>query len=202
MEPIENRLFDLLESFDFDQLSLEDKSFVLSNLSENDYRQQRKILAASADIKFPKAVPLPLVLPKPKTQFFSIPIPLYRVLIGAAASIVLLFYLWPKETLTKDSLYLHGKAIVDTVYQTQTLFDTVFIREKQNEKIVRSEIHDTVYIVLENILSTSISGRKLIGSNTVSLPKLDADHLKNTGKSLKDDDVSHLLPKLPYFEKQ
>ncbi len=199
MEPSEIRLYDLLESTDFDNLSEDERLFVLSQMTEQEYRQQRYILVSASELDFPQAVPLPLLIPAKGQGFLTRSIPLYQVFMGAAASLLFVFFLWPKEKTNSEIIYVQGKTIVDTVFQTKTLFDTLFIEDTKTKRIAQNKTPDTVYILKQNYSSSHLPPRKLEAPNAVSLPDLNPNQLKNKGRSMKEDDVTNLLPETRNF---
>src|ERR1700754_570347 len=90
MEEQHERLFDLIASKSFEELSKEEKSFVLEHLTETEYTLQRKVIAATEALEYAVEEPLALQLPGKKKHLLNRSIPLYQVLIGAAC-LVLLF---------------------------------------------------------------------------------------------------------------
>src|SRR5687768_14880079 len=90
MEEQHERLFDLIESKSFGELSKEEKSFVLNHLTEVEYDLQRKVISATAALEYDSEEPLALNIPEKNIPFLKRTIPLYKALIGAAC-LVLLF---------------------------------------------------------------------------------------------------------------
>jgi hypothetical protein len=195
MESIENRLFDLIEIYSFEALSEDDRLFVLSNLTEAEFRAQQKVLVAADQLVYPKVVPLPLALPAKKAGFLLAPIPLYKSLIGAAAAALLVFFMWPSRENTEKIVYVKNDQPVDTVFRTKIKHDTIF-REKQAPLLaVNGKKPDTVYLYQENSVSYE-QPRMLKATNSISLPELNEAQIKTKGKSLKEEAGSELLIKM------
>ncbi len=198
MESIENRLFDLLETYSFEALTEDDRLFVLSNMTEGEFRAQQKVLVAADQLVYPQVVPLPLALPAKNAGFFMTPIPLYKSLLGAAAAAMLVFFLWPEEETTEKIVYVKKDTSVDTVFRTKTVHDTVFKEKRGTLLAVNSKTSDTIYLYRESSVGIE-SSRKLKPSNSMVLPELNEAQIKTNGKSLKEEEYSALLPTIEAF---
>ena len=197
MESIENRLFDLIETYSFEALSEDDRLFVLSNMSEAEFRVQQKVLVAADQLVYPQVVPLPMSLPEKKAGFLLTPIPLYKSLLGAVAA-MLVFFLWPKEETIEKIVYVKNEQPADTVFRTKIKHDTVY-REKQAPLLaVNSKKPDTVYLVQESSIRYG-QPRMLEATNAIPLPEWNEAQIKTKGKSLKEEDNSDLLPTVSAF---
>lgn len=146
MEANENmeRVYELLEQFDFNDLSESDKKYILSVMSEKEYINMRKALkdtetffAHTTEPNLDEAVHAVLINKSRKEnriiKFLMLPLPLYKV---AASVIIILgiysiFYFFNPKGQTKvlalnDTIYVHK---TDTVYSK--IIDTVrVIKEK------------------------------------------------------------------------
>ncbi len=200
MEPTENRLFDLLETYSFAALTEEDRLFVLSNMTEEEFRVQQKVLVAADQLVYPQAVPLPLALPAKKSGGLMTPIPLYKSLISAAAAAMFIFFFWPKEQEGEKIVYLDKYSPADTIYKTKIVHDTVFKEKGGTLLAVNQKNPDTIYLYQENP-STAVAPRMLNATQSIPLPELNQALLKNRGKSLKEDNHSSLLPAISEFER-
>lgn len=200
MEATENRLFDLLETFSFEALTEEDRLFVLSNMTEAEFRNQQKVLVAADQLVYPQVTPLPLALPTKKSGFLLAPIPLYKSLLGAAAAALFVFWMWPETKMEERIVYVKTEIPGDTIITTKTLYDTVF---KVKEKILyaaNQKPNDTVYLYTDN--SSASSNRKMLEANiSIPLPALNEAKIKTKGKSLKEEDYAIFLPEIPQFNK-
>ncbi len=200
MEPLENRLFDLLENFTFEDLSEDDRLFVLSNMSEDEFRGQRKILAVADQLEYPKAIPLPLALPAKKGALLMTSIPLYKSLITAAAAALLVFFFWPKNDPQEKIVYLNKPGTRDTIYHTKIVHDTIFQVNTKYLFASNTKKRDTVYLPVY-VANTAVEPRMLNGASSVQLPELSENNLRNKGTSLRDENPSHLLPEILEFGK-
>jgi hypothetical protein len=139
------RVYELLEQFDFNELSEHDKIYILSIMSEIEYINMRDTLKQT-QFSFDSSVEpnrndslQALLMKKDKEEnkilkFLKLPIQLYKV----AASILIILgiysaihYSYPKE---KNRLL----AIGDTIYINKT--DTVFSRLVDTVKIIKEKV--------------------------------------------------------------
>lgn len=198
MESIENQLFDLLESYSFEALNEDDRLFVLSQMTEAEFRTQQKVMVATDHLIYPMAVPLPLKLPSKKSGFLLTPIPLYKSLIASAAAALLMFFFWPREETPEKIVYVENDHSTDTVFKTKIIHDTLYEVKKGSLLAVNTKLPDTVYVYSESS-DVNEPSRKLKASNSIPLPELNEAQLKNNGKSQKDEDHSNLLPAISAF---
>lgn len=198
MEPVENRLFDLMENFTFEALSEDDRLFVLSNMTEEAFRAQQKIFAATDQLEYPNAIPLPLALPSKKGALLMTPIPLYKSLIGAAAAALLVFFFWPKNSSQEKIVYVDKPYTSDTIYKMKIVYDTVFKVQTKTLLAVNDRKTDTVYLPSQSANAIAET-RKLNGTSSIPLPALHENQLKNKGTSLRDENSTYLLPEMTAF---
>ncbi len=194
MESIENRLFDLLEKFSYEALSEDDKLFVLSQMTEQGFRNQQKVLLAADELVYPAPAPLPLVIPSKKSGFWMSPVPLYQIFLGAAAAIIAVILLWPKENDRNNLTAIKP----ETIYKTEIVHDTVFERIEKEIPVAMASIPETVYIYQQ---STNLPPpeRMLEVNQTNSAIKINPSDLTSNTKSMKNDETAKLLPEVPEF---
>ncbi|WP_294670612.1 hypothetical protein [uncultured Fluviicola sp.] len=194
MEEQHERLFDLIESKSFEELTNEEKSFVLNHLTQAEYNLQRTVIAAVPALEYPDHEPLALEIPKAKKHFLNRSVPLYQVLIGAACLIVLFmvgnqksfslnwrFSEYPLEISVTGAS--SGKIIHDTIVKEIPVFRTA-----------STIIHDTVTVV-EQILQQP-EKRMLEVKNTLVYPELNEKLLETKSTPFKDDQTAQFLPSM------
>ncbi len=195
MEEQHERLFDLIASKSFEELSKDEQSFVLGHLTEAEYSLQRTVIAATSELEYDVEEPLALELPTAKKPFLKRSIPLYQVLIGVAC-LVLLFMSANAKTYSLNwniSGYpleisiangaSPGKVIHDTIVKETPVFQS-------GSKIIR----DTIILVQNSIQQTE--KRMLEAGNSVSYPELSEKLLESKSASLKDDQTAQFLPSI------
>ncbi|MNJ83323.1 hypothetical protein D3C87_07390 [compost metagenome] len=195
MEEQHARLFDLIESKSFEELSPEEKSFVLKHLSAEEYAFQRKIIASSAELEYETEEPLPLVLKPERTAFFSRSIPLYQALTGAACLILVFMAVWPGKSQELKmnfvgnplNISLQGASSVQIIHDTITKEIPVF-------QAASGIIRDTVTVV-QYVLRQQ-ENRMLEAGNTIALPALNEQLIENRSLSYKDDQATQFLPNI------
>lgn len=194
MEEQHERLFDLIESKSFEELTNEEKSFVLNHMTEADYRLQRNVIAAVPALEYPDQEPLALEFPKAKKHFLNRSVPLYQVLIGAAC-LVLLFVVGNQKSFSLNWRFSEypleislngassGKIIHDTVVKEIPVFRTA-----------STIIRDTVTIV-ERILQQP-EKRMLEVTNTMVYPELSEKLLETKSTPYREDQTAQFLPSI------
>lgn len=188
-EEIDARLFDLIETTKFEDLSASDRAFVLAHMTESDYRLHGVIQAEAQGEEMPIPAPLPLVLPSAKVVWYKRPVPLYQVLSGAAVLLLFFWFFRNPETSTK-STYKSGN-IENSLSQTQIIYDTI-IREIPVYQTAIRYIHDTVKEI-QYELYTQAPERELQVARELAPLALTVDILKSNATSLKDDKTAGLL---------
>ena len=194
MEEHHERLFDLIESKSFEELTDEEKSFVMNHLTEADYRLQRNVIAGASALDYADHEPLALELPKAKKHFLNRSVPLYQVLIGAAC-LILLFMVGNQKNFSLNWRFSEypleisvtgassGKIIHDTIVKEIPVFRTA-----------STIIHDTITVV-ERILQQP-EKRMLEVSNTMVYPELSEKLLETKSTPFKDDQTAQFLPSI------
>lgn len=195
MEEQHERLFDLITSKSFEELSSEEKSFVGDYLTEAEYTLQRTVIAASSELEYDSEEPLPLSVTRSKKNFLNRTIPLYQALIGAACIVLLFLVVNTKRYTLNWHISEHpleisltngvssGKIIHDTIVKEIPVFQTV-------SRIV----YDTVTIV-QTILQQP-EKRMLEAGNTLIYPELNEKLLETKSIPYKDDQTSRFLPQI------
>lgn len=182
INPSEERLFDLLETKNFGELTTEEKSFVLSFLTEENYTFQRRLLmeASESSIVLPEVKPLSL--PASKKQIKTIP--LYQAVIAVAAVVLLFILVWPQKTTVSTSNQAIKKR--DSVAVAQTIIhDTVVKFVTIGPSVVY--VHDTIQTLITQVQAPASETRLLEVQNNFNLPALSAELFVAKGISLKED---------------
>lgn len=192
MEEQHERLFDLIESKSFKELTSEEKSFVLDHMTEAEYTLQRNVIAGAAVLEYEDYEPQALELPKPKKHFLNRSVPLYQVLIGAAC-LILLFLVGNQKSYSLNWRFSEfpleislngassGKVIHDTIVKEIPVFRTA-----------STIIRDTVTLV-ERILQQP-ERRMLEVSNSMVYPELNEQLLETKSTPYKEDQTAQFLP--------
>lgn len=185
----EERLFELLESKNFDQLSATEQAFVLGQLSQEAYDLQRSILveASENELEIPEVAPLVL----PEKQKKAIVIPLYQAILAVASVVILFVLIWPSNPATTKIVYQKSKP------QTITKFvhDTVFVANSgvNTVKFIYDTIYETITHYSEERSSFQADNRLLEAQAAFQLPALSADLFRVNSLSLKDDSSLNVL---------
>lgn len=189
----EERLFDLVDQKDFDQLTPEEQAFVATHFSEAEYRLQRQLISESNTLYEAVAEVPPLVIQMAHSSVFGKQIPLYQALIGIAATIALFLSIWPDQT-EKTEAQNDKPALskTDTIIQTKIIRDTV-IRYKNHRN--SNQLAQTNRSDDEQFLATQM---RILEANTLQLPEIVNELNRTGGHSLKDDPASERLLKSTY----
>ena len=198
MEEQHERLFDLIASKSFEELSKDEKSFVLNHLTQAEYTLQRSVIAAVEELEYDAEEPRPLQIPKAKTRFLNRSIPLYQVLIGAAC-IALLFMVgntkryslnWQFSEFPSEISIVNGTASGKVIHDTIIKEIPVFL---SGSKIIR----DTVTI-FQNVVQQT-EKRMLEVGNAPSYPELTEKLLESKSAPFKHDQTASFLPSITVF---
>lgn len=188
----EQKLFELLESKRFEELSDIERIFVSENCGKEEYKIRRQIIEQAEMFEDSAREPRPLLLPVTSNNK-GIMIPLYQVLIGVAALLIFFFSIWPREEIDIRHSSTEEQQKIDTIYQTKLIYDTI-TRYIPQIQMVEKIIRDTVLVFIPSTVDSEVP-RLLDVNNTTALPDLTKDNLQNNGKSLKEDGMSFsLLP--------
>jgi hypothetical protein len=189
----EERLFDLVDQKDFDQLTPEEQAFVETHLSEAEYHMQRQLISESHTLYETVAEVTPLVIPVTNSSVFGKQVPLYQALIGIAATIALFLSIWPTQTEKTETQ--NDKPVLsktDTIIQTKIIRDTI-IRYKNyrngKQSAQASSADDEQFLAAQ---------MRILQANTLQLPEIVNELNRLGGHSLKDDPASERLLKSTY----
>jgi hypothetical protein len=189
----EERLFDLVDQKDFDQLTPEEQAFVKTHFSEAEYRLQRQLISESHTLYETVAEVPPLVIPVTNSSVFGKQVPLYQALIGIAATIALFLSIWPTQTEKTETQ--NDKPVLsktDTIIQTKIIRDTI-IRYKNyrngKQSAQASSADDEQFLAAQ---------MRILEANTLQLPEIVNELNRLGGHSLKDDPASERLLKSTY----
>lgn len=211
MEQHEARLFDLLESKDFSELTAEELVYVGEYLTEDEYRFQQQLIRAAQDWAPEVEIePLPLKLPEAVGPLRR-SIPLYQALLAVAAVIVLFVVLRPfRETVlapvenVEPLTKIKTEIVHDTVVQYISKTDTVVLREKVPMR--QEVVHVPVTANSERSDHRPAGGKGSNGvkpaeelilpgtDNTMELPELNEAAMRNEGQSMRKDETYQLIP--------
>jgi hypothetical protein len=184
----EERLFDLLENKDHDQLTEEELAFVSRHLSLTEYVLQRRMIVEAGAV-YPTVPPAqPLVLPA--NRFTRKTVPLYQAIAAVAATIALFLSLWPGATPPGSDSAGADKQLshTDTVIRTQIVLDTVIryvrYRDKQPAVAGTNTTQDKV---------VQASQLRVLDAAPIALPEITEELVRTKGSSLKDDSASRAI---------
>lgn len=185
----EERLFELLESKNFDQLTASEQVFVLEQISQEAYELQRSILVEASENELEIPAVTPLVLPEKQKK--AIVIPLYQAILAVASVVILFVLIWPSNPTTTKIVYQKSKP--QTI--TSVVYDTVFVANSGIETV--KYIYDTIYetITQYSVEKSSFQGdnRLLEAQASFQLPALTSDLFRVNSLSLKDDSSLNML---------
>jgi hypothetical protein len=195
MEKDIERLFDLISSKAYSELTKEENQFVHEHMTQEEYELQRTIIAATDELEYPVAVPLVLEEKAEVIPILKRSIPLYQALIGAACLIVGFFLFSGKSRLDLqfDSSFIdfqfeNPNHLVDVVH------DTVFKEVGSARTAANSSKPkvDTVYIVQP---AGYVPNTRMLdpGIGSVSAV-LDEKPKQSVGISSRKDKTTNLLP--------
>lgn len=184
----EQRLLELVESTSFDQLSKEEKTFVLKHMSKEEY-ELRTIVLREGKNAYESLEPRKLLLEEEEKRGMLIPIPLYQTVGAVAAAFLIAFFLFkqsPEEIINSEAVPL---AKVDTVYVEKVLHDTVVqYKTEYIDRVIREQISRNAEVIVE-----SRERGSSMSSQSPSMPDLVEINLKNKGKSMQDDETLELV---------
>jgi hypothetical protein len=181
----EERLFELLESKNFDQLTAAEQAFVLGQLSQEAYEFQRSILveASKNELEIPAVAPLVL----PEKQKKAIVIPLYQAILAVASVVILFVFIWPSNPTTTKIVYQKSKPHTITKF----VHDTVFIANPGVATV--KYVYDTIYENIVESVPIASQNRLLEAQVSFQLPALTSDLFRVNSLSMKDDSSLNTL---------
>lgn len=195
----ESRLFDLIETKNWEELSSEEQLFVAQHISMEEYRLQRNVVLGAEDLYQDEILPLPLALPgTEKRTVTQRTIPMYQALIAIAATILIFLWIWPRDNQTEIAQAktpANQTNAEQAVAQTKTeyVYDTI-VRYVTLVKNAEKAVKDTVYKMVS--LTQIVPEPILLQASAPPLPDLKKENLSTTGTSLKEDNTSQLLPRI------
>lgn len=185
MENIPVELFDLLETHSFEELSEEQRLFVLKWMTKEEYRMHQMIAKESELLDYSVPQPAPLIISTPVVPVWKRTIPIWQALSGIAAALMIFFFL-PRKTEYIESIaepVQIVKVIHDTIVK-QLPPDTVFTASTKF-------VIDTVFI--SSTLVQQLPQRMLEAPNNIYIPLKDAVS-DVSSISLRDEKVKITLP--------
>lgn len=191
----ESRLFDLIETKNWEELSSEEQHFVAQHISVEEYRLQRNVVLGAEELYQDEILPLPLSLPgTQKRTVTQRTIPMYQALIAIAATILIFLWIWPRDNQTEIAQANQTNA-EQAVAQTKTeyVYDTI-VRYVTLVKNAEKAVKDTVYKMVS--LTQIVPEPILLQASAPPLPDLKKENLSTAGTSLKEDNTSQLLPRI------
>jgi hypothetical protein len=183
----EERLFELLESKNFNQLSATEQAFVLGQLSQEAYEFQRSILveASKNELEIPAVAPLVL----PEKQKKAIVIPLYQAIMAVASVVIMFVLLWPSDNTETKVVYQQVTSKPQTI--TKFVHDTVFIANSGIATV--KHVYDTIYENIVESVPIATQNRLLEAQVSFQLPALTSDLFRVNSLSMKDDSILNTL---------
>jgi hypothetical protein len=191
LNPNENLLVDLIENYDFFELSEEDKNFVLDQMSQEDYDFQRTIISEAKHVWETNITPKPLEIVSKNKQRKGIVIPLYQAILAVASVIILFILIWPKDQINNDKVLKFSEN--DTIIQTKIVHDT-FVKYIPKINYIEKNVTQTKieYITINEDKSLD-EPRLLDVAQSLNLPPITKELIQNQGNSLKEDQSSKLI---------
>lgn len=193
----EDRLFDLVTSSNWEELTEDEQLFVAAHMTPADYKLQRELLTAS-DALYPEDgyEPLPLALApvKKTTPFFLRSIPLYQAISAVAAVMLLFILLRPGSTtdVPVQPAAASGAATVQAVTEQHHVYDTVV----RYVTVVRESQKTVVDTIRKTVAFPATEAPRLLQAANIPTPVLTSEKLENHGASLKEDNTARLIPKV------
>jgi indole-3-glycerol phosphate synthase len=180
---------DLLEKYDFDELPPFTKEKVLTILNEKEYTAERQTILASVAL-FSEAnihQPKPLVIVKEK-HFLASPVPLYQALIGIAAAVLLMMFIFPSQKLEVSEQIIKYVTLYDTIETEILRYDTI-------EKIIEKPIVKEKIVFVNNMDLKEAPRLFDVPRNNATM-NFSKETIQNRGVSMKDDTILFTLPEL------
>ena len=188
------KLFDLIESKNWNQLSDEEMQFVLLHMTEDEFHFQRQILVEADDIFDENSDPKPLILPAKKaTPILAMRIPLYQSILAVAATVLVFLMLWPKNQEIEQPV-IRPVALQKQEIKTKFVHDTV-VKYITLTQIAERVVYDTITAVVQSNFKSE-EPRLFQANNNLPILDLSPEKLEVHGSSLKDENTVGLLPKM------
>jgi hypothetical protein len=188
------KLFDLIESKNWNQLTLEEMQFVLLHMTEDEFHFQRQILIEADDIFEENPDPKPLILPARKaTSILAMRVPLYQSILAVAATILVFLMLWPKNQEIEQPV-IRPIAQQPQEIKTNFVHDTI-VKYITLTQIAERVVYDTITAVVQSNFKSE-EPRLFQANNNLPILDLSPEKLEVRGSSLKDENTIGLLPKM------
>lgn len=198
MEEQHERLFDLIESKSFEELSSKERVFVLKHLTEAEYTLQRTVISATAALEYGSDEPRALQIPEKKKSILNRSIPLYQALIGAACLALLFFVAGNKQSYSLNWRFSEHPLEISlangTSASTVKIIHDTIVREIP--VIAASKIIRDTITVVQTILQQPEKRMLEVGKSSI-YPELTEKLLESKSTSFKDDQTTQFLPADP-----
>lgn len=152
-ESNQNLLEDLMRQYSFDQLSQEDKSFVLSNISEEEYRAYQTIIGSAGVMAAPSVSPSVKESLKQEfaerhqnnssifQKFIAIKIPFWLIA-GLAAAFALWYYYSSDDAQVQEVQIVQEEVEPRIIYRTDTIYKEI----KSEPIVITKEVEKIIYV--------------------------------------------------------
>lgn len=179
----QEQLFTLQEKSFFAELTADEQAFVLSQTSQEAFDQSHRILTESkAMYGVPEVRPLALRA-SASSRFRMIMVPIT----SAAASAIVTFFCFRKETIVVQT-------VDKPIYMTA---DTVYMHDKTVDTVIEYREGKTIYVHEKASERPRIELSERIKSNEV-LPPITTLDLKNRGESMREDKMVGIMEGVVY----
>jgi hypothetical protein len=184
---------ELIEQFDFNELSAEEQAKVLDQMSVEAYTENRKVVLASIDLFAIADMHLPKDLKLPEKQVVLMrTVPLYQVFIAMAAIFLFMLLIFPLRKVDALENTTEYVTLYDTVEIEVVKYDTIVKRIEvpvYEEKIIYKEVLQSQKVVNEEpkLLDVPLTNQDISFSQKT---------LDNRGVSMKYDTLVLPLPKV------
>lgn len=181
----EERLFDLIEHTDADQLTADERAFVERHLTLAEYALQHRLVVEAAFVSDPVPEPAPLAIAAPPAnRITGKTVPLYQAIAAVAATVALFLSLWPDQS-APTQVGESGTRLskTDTIYRTKIIVDTVIRYIERREKHYAEHMPDRQPDAM--VQSAQL---RILEAGPIPLPELTEELIRTKGSSLKDDE--------------
>jgi hypothetical protein len=188
------QLVELLETTDFEELTVSEQQMVLQEMTADEYARRRKVVVESGDWIHDE-IPLPLILEEEKSGWL-IPIPLYQSIAAVASVFLLSFFVFRSSGDVLGETNGSGLVAVDTVYVEKYITDTVIEYDTRyvDRVIVKSNpAAEKVQEDIALIKDESPKRDETLSRALPALPDLSELRLDNNGSSANNDKTTELL---------
>jgi hypothetical protein len=185
----EERLFDLLESKDAEQLTAEELAFVQQRMTLSDYALQRRMITEATMIYPTVPQTDPLVLTTSGNRFTAKTVPLYQAIAAVAATIALFLSLWPADAQSQSQPSGNSNQLskVDTIILKEHVTDTVIRYIHLRDK----HLQNTPATAEERVVQAS--QLRVLDAAPIALPQITEELVRTKGSSLKNDSASRAI---------